>query len=60
MRPAVFRTGGRERDTERLGVRSEAAPGRFRFDTALPGNRTIGRAVPATPLTPAERRAVIG
>lgn len=58
-RPAVFWTGGQELDVERLGFRSEQAPGRFRFDTALPGNRNAGHAFPATPLTPAERRAVI-
>lgn len=58
-RPAVFWTGGRELDTERLGFRSEEAPDRFRFDTALPGNRNTGHAFPATPLTPTERRAVI-
>ncbi len=58
-RPAVFWTGGRVLDTERLGFRSEDAPGRFRFDTALPGNRNIGHAFPATPLTPPQRLAVI-
>ncbi len=58
-RPAVFWTGGREVDTQKLGFRSEEAPGRFRFDTALPGNRNIGHAFPATPLPPAERLAVI-
>ena len=58
-RPAVFWTGGRDLDTERLGFRSEEAPGRFRFDTALAGNRNIGHAFPATPLTPAQRLAVI-
>ena len=58
-RPAVFWVGGREVDPERLGFRSEAAPGRFRFDTALPGNGNGGHAFPRTPLVPAQRRAVI-
>ncbi|WP_372619994.1 di-heme-cytochrome C peroxidase [Falsiroseomonas sp.] len=58
-RPAVFWTGGRGLDTERLGFRSEEAPGRFRFDTSLPGNRNMGHAFPATPLTPAQRLSVI-
>lgn len=58
-RPAVFWTGGQALDTERLGFRSEEAPGRFRFDTSMPGNRNIGHAFPATPLTPPQRLAVI-
>jgi hypothetical protein len=58
-RPAVFWTGGQELDVERLGFRSEEAPGRFRFDTALPGNRNIGHAFPAIPLVPSQRYAVI-
>lgn len=58
-RPSVFWTGGRELDTERLGFVSDEAPGRFRFDTGLPGNRNIGHAFPATPFTPEQRLAVI-
>jgi mono/diheme cytochrome c family protein len=58
-RPAVFWTGGRELDTRRFGFFSDEAPGRFRFDTSLPGNRNIGHAFPPTPFTPEQRLAVI-
>ena len=46
-RRAVFWTGGQELDVKRLGYESESAPGKFRFDTSLPGNRNIGHLYPA-------------
>jgi mono/diheme cytochrome c family protein len=58
-RRAVFWTGGRELDRERLGFVSDDAPGRFRFDTALAGNRNIGHVYPPQGLTRDERMAVI-
>jgi hypothetical protein len=58
-RRAVFWTGGRDLDQERLGFVSDEAPGRFRFDTSLPGNRNIGHAFPPRGLSPDERMAVI-
>lgn len=58
-RRKVFWTGGREMDRERLGFLSDDAPGRFRFNTALPGNRNIGHVYPPHGLTPDERMAVI-
>lgn len=58
-RRAVFWTGGRELDRERLGFVSDDAPGRFRFDTSLPGNRNAGHLYPEGGLGPDDRRAVL-
>lgn len=58
-RRAVFWTGGRELDRERLGYVSDEGAGRFRFDTSLPGNGNGGHAFPAGGLTPDQRLAVI-
>mgnify|MGYP000964830636 CR=1 FL=1 len=58
-RRAVFWTGGRELDRERLGFVSEDAPGRFRFDTSLPGNHRTGHLYPPQGLSPDERNAII-
>jgi hypothetical protein len=58
-RRAVFWTGGRELDRERLGFISDDAPGRFRFDTSLPGNRNIGHEYPPQGLTHDERMALV-
>ncbi len=58
-RRAVFWTGGRELDRERLGFVSEDAPGRFRFDTSLPGNQRTGHLYPPQGLRPDERNAII-
>ncbi|MDQ4135712.1 MAG: hypothetical protein M3158_05985, partial [Pseudomonadota bacterium] len=58
-RRAVFWTGGRELDRERLGFVSDDAPGRFRFDTSLPGNRNAGHLYPAGGLSHDERLAII-
>jgi mono/diheme cytochrome c family protein len=58
-RRKVFWTGGRELDRERLGFVSDDAPGRFRFDTALPGNRNIGHLYPAGGLPPDDRKAIV-
>ena len=58
-RRAIFWTGGRELDRERLGFVSDAAPGLFRFDTALPGNRNTGHHYPPAGLSPGERKALI-
>lgn len=58
-RRAVFWTGGRELDRKRLGFVSEDAPGRFRFDTSLPGNGRTGHLYPPQGLSPDERMAVI-
>jgi mono/diheme cytochrome c family protein len=58
-RRKVFWTGARELDRQRLGFISDEAPGRFRFDTSLPGNRNIGHLYPPRRLTHDERMAVI-
>ncbi|MQX37413.1 di-heme-cytochrome C peroxidase [Roseospira navarrensis] len=58
-RRTVFWTGGRALDLERLGYESGEAPGRFRFDTRLPGNGNGGHLYPSGGLTPAERWAII-
>ncbi len=58
-RRTVFWTGGRELDRQRLGYVSDEAPGRFRFDTSLPGNGRGGHLYPKAGLTPDERMAVI-
>jgi mono/diheme cytochrome c family protein len=58
-RRAVFWTGSRELDRERLGFASDDAPGRFRFDTSLPGNRNTGHLYPPQGLSRAERLAII-
>lgn len=58
-RRAVFWTGGRALDLRRLGFASGDAPGRFRFDTSLPGNSNSGHLYPANGLEHHERMAVI-
>lgn len=58
-RRAVFWTGGAALDLERLGYVSAEAPGLFRFDTALRGNRNGGHVYPAGGLTHDQRMAVI-
>jgi hypothetical protein len=58
-RRKVFWTGGRELDRERLGFVSDDAPGRFRFDTSLPGNRNTGHLYPPQGLSPDERKAIV-
>lgn len=58
-RRAVFWTGGRALDLRRLGYESGDAPGRFRFDTRLPGNGNGGHAFPAGGLDPDQRLAII-
>ncbi len=58
-RRQVFWTGGQELDLKRLGYVSDDAPGRFRFDTTLPGNRNTGHIYPAGGLSEDERLAVI-
>jgi mono/diheme cytochrome c family protein len=58
-RRKVFWTGGRELDRERLGFAGGHAPGRFRFDTSLPGNRNTGHAFPRQGLGHDDRMAVI-
>jgi hypothetical protein len=58
-RRAVFWTGGRELDRDRLGFASDEAPGRFRFDTSVPGNRNTGHLYPAQGFTRTERLAII-
>ena len=58
-RRAVFWTGGRELDLERLGFVSTNAPGRFRYDTRLPGNGNGGHAFPKDGLSHEQRMAVI-
>ncbi len=47
QRPAKFTVGAREYDPEKLGYRSDAAPGvanAWQFDTTMPGNSNIGHA----------------
>lgn len=58
-RRAVFWTGGRALDLKRLGYESGDAPGRFRFDTRLPGNGNGGHYFPASGLNHADRMAII-
>jgi hypothetical protein len=58
-RRKVFWTGGRELDRQRLGLVSDDAPGRFRFDTSLPGNRRTGHLYPPQGLDHDERMAII-
>ena len=58
-RRTVFWTGGRALDLRRLGYESGDAPGRFRFDTRLPGNGNEGHEFPLEGLTHDERMAVI-
>ncbi|WP_424985514.1 di-heme-cytochrome C peroxidase [Microbulbifer sp. S227A] len=58
-RRAVFWTGGREIDRERLGFVSDEAAGLFRFDTALRGNGNMGHEYPKDGLTPDQRLAII-
>ncbi len=55
----VFWTGGRQLDRDRMGFESSEAPGRFRFDTSLPGNGNGGHLYPPGGLSPSERWAVI-
>ncbi len=58
-RRTVFWTGGRALDHRRLGYQSGDAPGRFRFDTRLPGNGNGGHLFPPRGLSHDERMAVI-
>ena len=58
-RRAVFWTGGRQLDSARLGFVSDDAPGRFRFDTSLPGNGRGGHLYPAQGLSDDDRQAII-
>ncbi|MBK1699281.1 di-heme-cytochrome C peroxidase [Rhodovibrio salinarum] len=55
----VFWTGGRELDLKRLGFVSANAPGRFRYDTRLPGNGNGGHVFPAEGLNHDARMAII-
>ena len=59
QRRKVFWTGGRALDLRRLGYSSGDAPGRFRFDTSLPGNGNGGHLFPAGGLEHDERMAII-
>ena len=58
-RRAVFWTGGQELDAKRLGYVSDDVPGRFRFDTSLPGNHNTGHVYPPQGLAPDEKSAII-
>ena len=58
-RRRVFWTGGRELDRQRLGFISTDAPGRFRFDTTLPGNGNQGHLFPRGGLDHEQRMAII-
>lgn len=58
-RSSVFWTGGRELDLDKLGFLSEDAPGRFRFDTTLPGNGNAGHLYPPQGLEAEERLEII-
>ncbi len=58
-RREVFWTGGRALDLRRLGYESGDAPGRFRFDTRLPGNGNGGHEFPREGLSHDDRMAVI-
>jgi hypothetical protein len=58
-RRKVFWTGGRELGRQRLGFVGDDAPGRFRFDTSLTGNRNTGDIYPPQGLSPDERNAIL-
>jgi hypothetical protein len=58
-RRRVFWTGGRELDRQHLGFISTDAPGRFRFDTTLPGNGNQGHLYPRGGLDHEQRMAII-
>lgn len=58
-RRAVFWTGGREMDREKLGFVSDEAEGLFRFDTSRRGNGNMGHEYPEAGLSPDERMAII-
>lgn len=58
-RRKVFWTGGRALDLRRMGYASGDAPGRFRFDTRLPGNGNGGHLYPSEGLTHDQRMAII-
>lgn len=58
-RRQVFWTGGRALDLRHLGYGSDDEPGRFRFDTRLPGNGNQGHLYPPGGLAPDERMAII-
>ncbi|MCW2306709.1 di-heme-cytochrome C peroxidase [Rhodobium gokarnense] len=58
-RRKVFWTGGRALDLRRLGYSSGDAPGRFRFDTSLPGNGNGGHLYPPGGLVHDERMAIV-
>jgi mono/diheme cytochrome c family protein len=58
-RRKVFWTGARELDRQKLGFVSDEAPGLFRFDTSIPGNRNVGHSYPRQGLNHDERMAVI-
>jgi hypothetical protein len=55
----VFWTGGRALDLQLIGYISDDAPGRFLFDTSLPGNGNEGHLYPSEGLTHDERMAII-
>ena len=58
-RRRVFWAGGRELDRQHLGFISTDAPGRFRFDTTLPGNGNQGHLFPRGGLDHEQRMAII-
>lgn len=58
-RSDVFWTGSKELDTKHLGYVSKNAPGRFKFDTSIPGNGNQGHNYPKRPLAHDERMALI-
>ena len=59
QRPKVFYVGSREFNPREVGFTTEPGPGRFRFDTALPGNSNAGHDYGNAALTAAERLAVV-
>ncbi len=58
-RRQVFWTGGQELDLDQMGFFSENAPGRYRFDTSIPGNGNTGHVYPPQGLDHDERLAII-
>lgn len=58
QRPVTFEVGGRELDTENVGLAWQEGTGRFVFDTRAPGNSNAGHLY-GTALPEADRRALL-
>ena len=58
-RPKVFFVGSRDLDLVKLGFKSGGAPGRYRFDTNLPGNGNGGHIYPADKAFDEDEKAAV-